>query len=106
MLIHSYYATVVKGVTSLAASFKDITFFTGPLSDPESEEGAVMSEVDESPLKQGLFAKGMDNVDDDNEVLPASSENGDNNGDDDKVGDMKRLKCKLNLLCIELLCVA
>ncbi|KAI9430578.1 hypothetical protein BJY52DRAFT_1200055 [Lactarius psammicola] len=97
----SSLATTAKGVTSLAASFKDITFFTGPLSDPESEEGAVMSElldtqVDDSPLEQGLFAEGVDNVDEDNEVLPASSENADDDGDDDKVGDLKRLK----LLCV------
>ncbi|KAI9437401.1 hypothetical protein BJY52DRAFT_1230105, partial [Lactarius psammicola] len=92
-----------KGVTSLAASFKDITFFTGPLSDPESEEGAVMSEVDDSPSEQGLFAEGVDNVDEDNEVLPASSENADNDGDDDKVGHLKRLKRKLDFLHVELL---
>ncbi|KAI9430208.1 hypothetical protein BJY52DRAFT_1232462 [Lactarius psammicola] len=110
-IAQSSLATTAKGVTSLAASFKDITFFTGPLSDPESEEGAVRSELldmqaDDSPSEQGLFAEGMDDVDDDNEVLPASSENADDDGDDDKVSDMKRLKRKLDLLRIELLRVA
>ena len=45
-------------------------------------------------------------MDDDNEVLPASSENADDDGDDDKVSDMKRLKRKLDLLRVELLRVA
>ncbi|KAI9429490.1 hypothetical protein BJY52DRAFT_1232598 [Lactarius psammicola] len=102
----SSLATAAKGVTSLAASFKDITFFTGPLSDPESEEGAVRSEADESPSEQGLFAEGVDDVDEDNEVLPASSENADDDGDDDEVGDLKRLKRKLDFLRVELLRVA
>ncbi|KAI9444446.1 hypothetical protein BJY52DRAFT_1228838 [Lactarius psammicola] len=102
----SYYfsnATAVKGVTSLAASFKDITFFTGLLSDPESEEGAVMSKADDSPLEQDLFAEGVDNVDNSNEVLPTSSENVDDDGDDNKVGNLKRLKWKLDFLCVKLL---
>ncbi|KAI9437926.1 hypothetical protein BJY52DRAFT_1229960 [Lactarius psammicola] len=105
-IAQSSLATAAKGVTSLAASFKNITFFTGPLSDPESKEGAVMSEADESPSEQGLFVEGVDDVDDDNEVLPASSENMDDDGEDDRVRDMKRLKCKLNLLHVELLRVA
>ncbi|KAI9453327.1 hypothetical protein BJY52DRAFT_1225679 [Lactarius psammicola] len=94
----SSLATAAKGVTSLAASFKDITFFTGPLSDPESEEGAVRS--------KGLFVEGVDDVDEDNEVLPASSENADDDGDDDEVGDLKRLKRKLDFLRVKLLRVA
>ncbi|KAI9435888.1 hypothetical protein BJY52DRAFT_1197379 [Lactarius psammicola] len=65
-----------------------------------------MSEVDDSPSEQGLFAEGVDDVDKDNEVLPASSENADDDGDDDKVGDLKRLKRKLDFLRVELLCVA
>ncbi|KAI9437394.1 hypothetical protein BJY52DRAFT_1230099 [Lactarius psammicola] len=119
-ITQSSLATAAKGVTSLAASFKDITFFTGPLSDPESEEGAVMSEFICSlvrliyPAEDGKIAlslisssaEGVDNVDEDNEVLPASSENTDDDGDDDKVGDLKRLKWKLDFLCIELLRVA
>ncbi|KAI9436380.1 hypothetical protein BJY52DRAFT_1230504 [Lactarius psammicola] len=105
-IAQSSLATAAKGVTSLAASFKDITFFTGPLSDPESEEGAVMSEADESPSEQGLFAEGVDDVDEDNDVLPASSENADDDGDDDKVSDLKRLKRKLDFLHVELLRVA
>ncbi|KAI9442067.1 hypothetical protein BJY52DRAFT_1229198 [Lactarius psammicola] len=110
-IAQSSLATAVKGVTSLAASFKDITFFTGPLSDPESEEGAVMSELldtqaDDSPSEQGLFAEGVDDVDEDNEVLPASSENADDDGDDDKVGDLKGLKRKLDFLHVKLLRVA
>ncbi|KAI9450361.1 hypothetical protein BJY52DRAFT_1226903 [Lactarius psammicola] len=105
-IAQSSLATTAKGVTSLAASFKDITFFTGPLSDPESEEGAVMSEADDSPSEQGLFAEGVDDVDEDNEVLPASSENADDDGDDDEVGDLKRLKRKLDFLRVELLRVA
>ncbi|KAI9450312.1 hypothetical protein BJY52DRAFT_1227284 [Lactarius psammicola] len=110
-IAQSSLATAAKGVTSLAASFKDITFFTGPLSDPESEEGAVRSELldtqaDESPSEQGLFAEGVDDVDEDNEVLPASSENADDDGDDDEVGDLKRLKRKLDFLRVELLRVA
>ncbi|KAI9430401.1 hypothetical protein BJY52DRAFT_1232431 [Lactarius psammicola] len=105
-IAQSSLATAAKGVTSLAASFKDITFFTGPLSDPESKEGAVMSEVDKSPLEQGLFAEGVDDVDEDNEVLPASSENVDDDGDDDKVSNLKRLEQKLDFLHVELLHVA
>ena len=45
-------------------------------------------------------------MDEDNEVLPASSENVDNDGDDDEVGDLKRLKRKLDFLRVELLRVA
>ncbi|KAI9440222.1 hypothetical protein BJY52DRAFT_1229567 [Lactarius psammicola] len=105
-------ATTAKGVTSLAASFKDITchelspnklligstaeklpsssfpLFDVPFRvpstngltnyDPESKEGAVLSELldtqaDDSPSEQGLFVEGVDDVDEDNEVLPASS---------------------------------
>ena len=63
-------------------------------------------QADESPSEQGLFAEGVDDVDEDNEVLPASSENADDDGDDDEVGDLKRLKRKLDFLRVELLRVA
>jgi len=64
------------------------------------------TQADESPSEQGLFAEGVDDVDEDNDVLPASSENADDDGDDDKVSDLKRLKWKLDFLHVELLCVA
>jgi len=64
------------------------------------------TQADESPSEQGLFAEGVDDVDEDNDVLPASSENADDDGDDDKVSDLKRLKRKLDFLHVELLRVA
>ncbi|KAI9446938.1 hypothetical protein BJY52DRAFT_1228588 [Lactarius psammicola] len=144
-IAQSSLATTAKGVTSLAASFKDITchelspnklligstaeklpsssfpLFDVPFRvpstngltnyDPESKEGAVLSELldtqaDDSPSEQGLFVEGVDDVDEDNEVLPASSENADDDGDDDKVEDLKGLKWKLDFLRVELLRVA
>ncbi|KAI9437099.1 hypothetical protein BJY52DRAFT_1196678 [Lactarius psammicola] len=110
-IAQSSLATSVKGVTSLATSFKDITFFTGPLSDPESEKRAVMSKLldtlaDDSPSEQDLFVEGVNNVDKNNEVLPASLENVHNDRDDNKVSDLKRLKLLLDFLCVKLLHVA